>query len=148
MDVRIEGGQIPTIQGNAADLTQVVSNLIFNAVDAMPEGGRLTLKTFLEENTIILEVSDTGDGMSTEVKEKLFQPFFTTKNNGYGLGTSIIYGIVARHGGEIKVSSEEGIGSTFLLQSSGRERVGVRSTCRKRCARGREQTGEGARRGG
>jgi len=115
VDVRIEGGQIPTIQGNAADLTQVVSNLIFNAVDAMPEGGLLTLKTFLEENTIILEVSDTGDGMSTEVKEKLFQPFFTTKNNGYGLGTSIVYGIVARHGGEIKVSSEEGIGSTFRL---------------------------------
>jgi len=115
VDVRFEGGRIPTIQGNAADLTQVVSNLIFNAVDAMPEGGRLTLKTSLEENTIILEVSDTGDGMSTEIKEKLFQPFFTTKNNGYGLGTSIIYGIVARHGGEIKVSSEEGMGTTFLL---------------------------------
>jgi signal transduction histidine kinase/CheY-like chemotaxis protein len=116
VDVRFEGGRIPTIQGNAADLTQVVSNLIFNAVDAMPEGGRLTLKTFLEQNTIILEVSDTGDGMSTEVKEKLFQPFFTTKNNGYGLGTSIIYGIVARHGGEIEVSSEEGMGTTFLLR--------------------------------
>jgi len=61
-------------------------------------------------------VSDTGDGMSTEVKEKLFQPFFTTKDDGYGLGTSIVYGIVARHGGNIHVSSEEGMGTTFLFR--------------------------------
>ena len=116
VDVRFERGRIPSIQGNAADLTQVVSNLIFNAVEAMPKGGELTLKTFQAGNTIGLEVSDTGDGMSTEVKEKLFQPFFTTKDNGYGLGTSIIYGIVARHGGNIHVSSEEGMGTTFLLR--------------------------------
>jgi len=116
VDVRFERGRIPSIQGNAADLTQVVSNLIFNAVEAMPKGGELTLKTFQAGNTIGLEVSDTGDGMSTEVKEKLFQPFFTTKDNGYGLGTSIIYGIVARHGGNIHVSSEEGMGTTFLFR--------------------------------
>ncbi|MDX1814317.1 MAG: response regulator [Thermodesulfobacteriota bacterium] len=115
VDVRLERGQIPLIHGNAADLVQVVSNLIFNAVEAMPEGGELTLKTFLAENAVGLEVSDMGMGMSKEVKEKLFQPFFTTKGNGYGLGTSIVYGIVARHGGEIKVSSEEGRGTTFLL---------------------------------
>jgi signal transduction histidine kinase/CheY-like chemotaxis protein len=116
VDVRFERGRIPSIQGNAADLTQVVCNLIFNAVEAMPKGGELTLKTFQAGNIIGLEVSDTGDGMSTEVKEKLFQPFFTTKDNGYGLGTSIIYGIVARHGGNIHVSSEEGMGTTFLFR--------------------------------
>lgn len=116
VDVRFERGRIPLIQGNAADLTQVVSNLIFNAVEAMPNGGQLTLKTFLEGKTIGLEVADNGDGMSKEIKGKLFQPFFTTKDYGYGLGTSIIYGIVARHGGNIHVSSEEGMGTTFLLR--------------------------------
>ncbi len=111
----LELGKIPTVRGSAGELVQVVTNLIFNAVDAMPEGGELTLKTYLEGNAVGLEVSDTGIGMSKEVKEKLFQPFFTTKGNGYGLGTSIVYGIVARHGGEIQVSSEEGVGTTFLL---------------------------------
>jgi len=115
VEICLELGQIPTVRGSASELVQVVINLIYNAVDAMPEGGELTLKTYLEGNTIGLEVSDTGIGMSREVKEKLFQPFFTTKGNGYGLGTSIVYGIVARHRGEILVSSEERKGTTFLL---------------------------------
>ncbi len=115
VEIRLELGRVPNIRGSTNELSQVVTNLIFNAVDAMPEGGELTLKTFLAESAIGLEVSDTGIGMSKEVKEKLFQPFFTTKGNGYGLGTSIVYGIVARHGGEIQVSSEEGVGTTFLL---------------------------------
>jgi signal transduction histidine kinase len=115
VEIRLELGRIPNIRGSTNELSQVVTNLIFNALDAMPEGGELTLKTFLAESAIGLEVSDTGIGMSKEVKEKLFQPFFTTKGNGYGLGTSIVYGIVARHGGEIQVSSEEGGGTTFLL---------------------------------
>jgi nitrogen-specific signal transduction histidine kinase len=115
VEICLELGQIPTVRGSASELVQVVINLIYNAVDAMPEGGELTLKTYLEGNTIGLEVSDTGIGMSREVKEKLFQPFFTTKGNGYGLGTSIVYGIVSRHRGEILVSSEERKGTTFLL---------------------------------
>ena len=115
IEVRLEPGEIPTTRGDHAELTQVVSNLIFNSVEAMPGGGKLTLKTYREGNTIRLEVSDTGIGMSKEVKEKLFQPFFTTKDNGCGLGTSIVYGIVARHGGTIKVTSELGVGTTFLL---------------------------------
>jgi signal transduction histidine kinase/DNA-binding response OmpR family regulator len=115
VEMCLDLGMIPVTRGNTHELTQVVTNLIMNAVDAMPKGGKLTLRTFLEGDTIMLEVSDTGIGMSKEVKEKLFQPFFTTKGNGSGLGTSIVYGIVARHGGEIKVSSDEGEGTTFLL---------------------------------
>ena len=115
VEVSLDLGKIPATRGNSHELTQVITNLILNAVDAMPKGGKLTLRTFLEGDTILLEVSDTGIGMTKEVKEKLFQPFFTTKGNGSGLGTSIVYGIVARHGGEIKVSSEEGAGTTFLL---------------------------------
>jgi signal transduction histidine kinase/DNA-binding response OmpR family regulator len=115
VNVHLELGEIPPVRGSTGELVQVVTNLIFNAVDAMPEGGELTLKSFLAGNAIGLEVSDTGIGMSKEVKENLFQPFFSTKGNGYGLGTSIVYGIVTRYGGEIQVNSEEGKGTTFLL---------------------------------
>jgi len=119
VEIRLELGDIPTVRGSAGELSQVVTNLIFNALDAMPEGGELTLKTSLAGSAIALEVSDTGIGMSEEVKEKLYQPFFTTKGNGSGLGTSIVYGIVARHGGQIQVRSEEGKGTTFLLSLPG-----------------------------
>jgi signal transduction histidine kinase/DNA-binding response OmpR family regulator len=113
--IRLELGTIPETLGNASELAQVVSNLIFNAVEAMPEGGELRLRTFGEGEDIRLEVSDTGIGMSKEVKEKIFEPFFTTKEKGQGLGTSVIYGIIARHKGEIKVASEEGSGSTVQI---------------------------------
>jgi signal transduction histidine kinase/DNA-binding response OmpR family regulator len=115
IDIRLELGTIPETLGNASELAQVVSNLIFNAVEAMPEGGELRLRTFGEGEEIRLEVSDTGIGMSEGVKEKIFEPFFTTKEEGQGLGTSVVYGIVARHKGEIKVASEEGLGSTFQI---------------------------------
>ena len=113
--IRLELGTIPETLGNASELAQVVSNLIFNAVEAMPEGGELRLRTFGEGEEIRLEVSDTGIGMSEEVREKVFEPFFTTKEKGQGLGMSVIYGIVARHKGEIQVASEEGFGSTVQI---------------------------------
>ena len=73
------------------------------------------MRTFGEGEEIRLEVSDTGIGMSEEVREKVFEPFFTTKEKGQGLGMSVIYGIVARHKGEIQVASEEGFGSTVQI---------------------------------
>ena len=79
----------------------------------MPSGGRLTLRTLAHDDRVRLEVGDTGVGMDGSIRERLFQPFFTTKENGQGLGTSIIYGIVTRHDGEIEVESEEGKGSRF-----------------------------------
>jgi signal transduction histidine kinase/ActR/RegA family two-component response regulator len=116
IDVRIELTDVPPVCGNVYELTQVMENLIFNAAEAMPQGGELTFKTYAEGNSIVLQVSDTGIGMSEESQGRVFEPFFTTKEDGQGLGSSIIYGIVERHGGEIAVDSKPGEGSTFTVR--------------------------------
>jgi signal transduction histidine kinase len=116
VNVRIQPGEIPLTAGNAAELTQVVSNLIFNAVEALNGGGEILLATRSDGQDIRLSVTDNGVGMSPEVRKRIFEPFFTTKELGQGLGMSIIYGIIARHGGEITVRSEEKEGSTIELR--------------------------------
>jgi signal transduction histidine kinase/DNA-binding response OmpR family regulator len=114
--VLVRPGILPLTVGDPAEICRVVCNLLINAVEAMPKGGEISLATFHEGDQVLLEVSDTGIGMSEEVRERIFEPFFTTKEIGQGLGTSIIYGIVARHGGDIRVSSMEGRGTTFHLR--------------------------------
>ncbi|HEU5359938.1 MAG TPA: response regulator [Candidatus Deferrimicrobiaceae bacterium] len=114
--VRVTPGTLPLTVGEPAEICRVVCNLIINSVEAMPGGGEISLATFHEGDHLQLEVADTGIGMRKEVQERLFEPFFTTKEAGQGLGTSIIYGIVARHGGEIRVNSVEGAGTTFRLR--------------------------------
>jgi len=114
--VLVRPGTLPLTVGDPAEICRVVCNLLINAVEAMPKGGEISLATFHEGDQVLLEVSDTGIGMSKEVRERIFEPFFTTKEIGQGLGTSIIYGIVARHGGDIRVSSVEGRGTTFHLR--------------------------------
>ncbi len=116
IDIRVEKGKIPPVEGNAHDLIQVVYNLIFNAVEAMPEGGALSLKTWSQNGSVQLDVTDTGTGMDDECVQHLFEPFFTTKKTGQGLGMSIVYGIVSRHHGAIEVDSEVGQGTTFHLR--------------------------------
>jgi signal transduction histidine kinase len=108
---------LPPISGDAAELREVVTNLILNAIDAMPEGGRLRLASSVDEAEVELRIEDTGMGMTDEVRRRLFDPFFTTKGSkGTGLGLSITYGIVSRHGGRVHVESEPGAGSTFRLR--------------------------------
>jgi signal transduction histidine kinase len=103
--------------GDAAELREVLTNLILNAVDAMPEGGRLKLSSFADDTEVEARIEDTGHGMTEEVRQKLFDPFFTTKGlKGTGLGLSITFGIVSRHGGRITVDSALGIGTTFRLR--------------------------------
>jgi signal transduction histidine kinase/DNA-binding response OmpR family regulator len=109
-------GDLPTTAGNGSELTQVVSNLIFNSVEAMPRGGRITLKSRLDGVSIVITVADTGSGMSKATQAHIFEPFFTTKESGQGLGMSIVYGIVSRHGGEISVESAENAGTTFSVR--------------------------------
>jgi signal transduction histidine kinase len=105
------------VLANATELREVLTNLIFNAVDAMPQGGRITIATASDAQAVTIRVSDTGLGMSPEVRQRLFEPFFTTKKErGTGLGLSISYAIVKRHGGEITVESEPGRGSTFTIR--------------------------------
>jgi CheY-like chemotaxis protein len=109
--------EVPFILGSPSELREVLTNIIFNAIDAMPEGGRLTLSTHHPaEDWIEVRISDTGVGMTEEVKRRVFDPFFTTKGvTNSGLGMSVSYGIIKRHGGEILVESIPGKGSTFAI---------------------------------
>ncbi|MBN1643250.1 MAG: hypothetical protein JW856_00290 [Dehalococcoidales bacterium] len=108
---------LPDVTGDFDQLQQVFTNLILNALQAMPEGGKLTLRSSLDETNLKIEVQDTGYGISPENMRKLFTPFFTTKQEvkGVGLGLAVSYGIVRRHHGKIEVQSKEGEGTTFTV---------------------------------
>jgi two-component system NtrC family sensor kinase len=110
---------LPTIQADPAQLQEVLVNLISNGVEAMPDGGRLTLRTRRgPAGMITIEIGDTGTGIPAEYLGKLFTPFFTTKpvGKGTGLGLAIAYGIVKMHRGQINVRSQIGQGTTFTIQ--------------------------------
>jgi CheY-like chemotaxis protein len=101
---------------NPTELTEVFINIMNNALDAMPDGGRIAFSVKSDKSNIFISVSDTGIGMSEEVKKKIFDPFFTTRlPQGTGLGMSIVYSIIKRHGGKIDVESEIGKGATFNI---------------------------------
>lgn len=108
---------LPELTADSNQLQQVCINLIRNAIQAMPQGGRLTLRTYVQSAQIKLEVQDTGIGIPPENISKLFTPFFSTKPDvkGVGLGLSVAYGIVQRHQGKIEVRSKEGEGTTFTV---------------------------------
>jgi signal transduction histidine kinase/ActR/RegA family two-component response regulator/uncharacterized protein YigA (DUF484 family) len=110
-------GDIPLIMGNPSELREVLTNIIFNAVDAMPQGGKLTIVTQPQtEDWVEVRITDTGIGMTEEVRKRVFDPFFTTKGvTNSGLGMSVSYGIIKRHGGEILTESEPGKGTTFII---------------------------------
>jgi signal transduction histidine kinase/ActR/RegA family two-component response regulator len=115
--VEIQTEARAAVLATPAELREALTNLIFNAVDAMPEGGTLELRTASTAGDVFLAVRDHGVGMSEPVRRRLFEPFFTTKGeNGNGLGLSVTFGIVQRHGGEITVESAEGRGSTFTIR--------------------------------
>ena len=114
LDRKLE--DVPVIIGNPSELREVLTNIVFNAVDAMPQGGQITLSTHHQEDWVKVRIADTGIGMTEEVKRKIFDPFFTTKGvTNSGLGMSVSYGIIKRHGGEILVESEPAKGTTFVL---------------------------------
>jgi GAF domain-containing protein/ActR/RegA family two-component response regulator/anti-sigma regulatory factor (Ser/Thr protein kinase) len=117
IEVKKDLKKLGKVIGNATELREVVTNLIINAVDAMPHGGTLTLKSQQDEEFIYVMVSDTGIGMTEEIKSKIFEPFFTTKENrGTGLGMTVAYSIISRHDGEIEVKSSPNQGSTFTTK--------------------------------
>jgi signal transduction histidine kinase len=116
IEVEVETGKPALITANPAEMREVLTNLVFNAVDAMPRGGKLSLRTWGTKDEAYLTVQDTGVGMSEAVRQRLFEPFFTTKGErGNGLGLSVVFGIVQRHGGHIKVDSEPGKGTLFTV---------------------------------
>lgn len=119
-NVRIEMAmsldRVPPVDGQAGALREAVMNLILNAVDAMPRGGRLGLTTRRVDTGVELQVSDTGEGMPDEVRRRIFDPFFTTRApHRTGLGLSVVHGVVDRHRGSVRVRSEAGGGTTVTL---------------------------------
>jgi CheY-like chemotaxis protein len=102
--------------GDDSELREVLVNMVFNAIDAMPEGGTLTLTTRTAGDHVEIAVVDTGVGMYPEVRSKIFDPFFTTKGKaGLGLGLAVSFGIIRRHGGNIEVESQYGKGTEFRI---------------------------------
>lgn len=107
--------ELPECPLDGDQMYQVVLNITFNALHAMPEGGKLTVRSSAGPEGVSLAVTDTGTGMPPEKLEQIFIPFFTDKNRGTGLGLAITKNIVEQHGGEITVESEEGVGTTFTV---------------------------------
>jgi PAS domain S-box-containing protein len=108
---------IPEIMASTNQMRQVMLNILKNAKEAMPKGGTLFVRTSKEDNRILIHIEDTGMGVPEEIRDKIFEAFFTTKQKvkGVGLGLSVCYGIIKDHDGEIKVESEEGKGTTFTI---------------------------------
>ncbi|HOO37525.1 MAG TPA: ATP-binding protein [Deltaproteobacteria bacterium] len=114
---RVLDPDLPEIIADKSQILQVLSNLVVNALQAMPDGGVLTIRTSSEPARVCLAVEDTGIGIPEEIRDSIFVPFFTTKDvdQGTGLGLAVVHGIVISHGGEINVESVPGKGSRFLI---------------------------------
>jgi len=116
INLDLQSGSNAMVMGDDSELREVLVNMVFNAVDAMPEGGTLLLKSCREGESVIVTVVDTGVGMYPEVRSKIFDPFFTTKGKaGLGLGLAVSFGIIRRHGGSIEVESQYGKGTEFRI---------------------------------
>jgi two-component system, NtrC family, sensor kinase len=104
------------IHGNRDQLEQVFLNLMLNARAAMQRGGVLTLRSWMEQNRVVVQVSDTGAGIPADILSRIFEPFFTTREDGNGLGLFISHEIITNHNGSIDVTSQPGEGTTFIVQ--------------------------------
>lgn len=114
--IELDLPHLPSMRGNPAELREMMTNLIFNAVDAMPDGGTLTFRTSETLGGVVLEVTDMGMGMSPEVRARCLDPFFSTKGDkGTGLGLAMVFGIVQRQQGQIEIESTPGAGTTFRI---------------------------------
>jgi len=108
--------ELPTISADPDMLHRAFSNLVLNAIDALPQGGAITVRTQLLGNEVELSVSDTGSGLTQEECARLFTPYYTTKQHGTGLGLAIVQSVVSDHGGKISVESTKEKGTTFRIE--------------------------------
>jgi signal transduction histidine kinase/CheY-like chemotaxis protein/uncharacterized membrane protein len=114
--LNLQIGSNAMVMGDDSELREVLVNMVFNAIDAMPEGGTLSLTTSGVGDSVLIKVVDTGVGMYPEVRSRIFDPFFTTKGKaGLGLGLAVSFGIIRRHGGNIEVDSAYGSGTEFRI---------------------------------
>jgi two-component system, NtrC family, nitrogen regulation sensor histidine kinase NtrY len=107
---------VESMEADPELLHRAVSNLVLNAMDAMPEGGTLTLRTRGDHRKVFIEVSDTGSGMTPEECERIFTPYYTSKQHGTGLGLAIVQSVISDHGGRVSVRSDQGRGSAFVIE--------------------------------
>ena len=115
--VEVDLPELPALRARESELREVAANLIFNAVEAMPHGGAIRFRGRTEGKFVVLEVTDTGTGMTEEVLQHCLEPFFTTKGaRNTGLGLAIVYGIVQRHVGRIDIHSQPGVGTTVTIR--------------------------------
>jgi signal transduction histidine kinase/CheY-like chemotaxis protein len=126
IDTALDLGSIQPVAGELAPLREVLMNLVLNAIDAMPDGGRLGVKTWADGEGVHCDVSDTGAGMSEEVQHRALDPFFTTKGpKSTGLGLSVTYGIIQRHNGKLEIDTLPGRGTTVHVSLPSASRVAV-----------------------
>jgi signal transduction histidine kinase len=104
------------VRADPEQMSRVLRNLTLNAIDAMLQGGTLTLRTLAVNGIARLEIADTGQGLTPEECDRLFTPYYTTKTHGTGLGLAIVQSVVSDHGGRISVASEKGKGATFRIE--------------------------------
>jgi len=105
-----------SIRADGEQLARALQNLLLNAIDAMPQGGELTIRTRRSSGGVLLDVVDTGEGLTDEERQRLFTPYYTTKQHGTGLGLAIVQSVVADHGGKISVDSAPARGTTFHIE--------------------------------
>ena len=113
---KLELGELPEIDADPDLLHRVFSNLILNAMDAMPDGGTITIRTYALETTVQIEIADSGTGLTPEECGRLFTPYYTSKQHGTGLGLAIVQSVISDHRGSIAVESEPGRGATFRIE--------------------------------
>ena len=124
IEIKTNLGKLSQIIGNASEIKEVLTNLIFNSIQALPDGGKIMIKTKMQKDNVQISVTDNGLGMIEEMKKKIFEPFFTTKRGKRnGLGLSVAYGIITRHNGEITVESQPGEGTTFTIKLPAKQEI-------------------------
>jgi signal transduction histidine kinase len=121
IDLQTDLCDVPPVMGDETELREVFANLILNSVDAMPDGGTITVRTGTHEGRVVAEVEDTGSGMSEDARQRCLEPFFSTKvgQAGSGLGLSMVHGIIKRHKGRIDIQSEVGKGTKVSFRLPG-----------------------------
>lgn len=116
IEIQTDLGELSDPKGNYPEIKEVMTSMIFNSIDALPHGGKISIATRMREDKVQIKVEDNGLGMNLDVTRRIFEPFFTTKEEkGRGIGLSVAHGIVSRHGGGITVESEAGQGTTFTI---------------------------------